>query len=221
MLAAAELLRRRNPVLRRLTARHLRSLLKPYWAAGWTPADVLHVMDHLPDGRLHPHTHPVRHVAGWLRYRLAIWHAPDGGLYPTPSRLAADHASRIRAEQAQRAAHRAAACAARVDADTGLAAATRSKLSPVAVAHHRARRAVQAARSARRAPLTTFGVDAAGCPGSVLVPRSRDCADCGAALDPDGTCFVCNAAGLYVANPSRRLLVRVFDGVAPKSATMI
>ncbi len=191
MLAAAELLRRRNPVLRRLTARHLRSLLKTYWAAGWTPADVLHVIDHLPDGRQYPHTNPVRHVAGWLRYRLAAWHVPGGGLHAPPSQLAADHAHRVRAEQAQRAAERAAARAARVDADTGPAAAARSKLSPVAAAHHRARRAAQAARAARRITPVRFGVGGSSVSSPVIVQPSRDCTVCDAALDPDGSCFVC------------------------------
>lgn len=58
-LAAAETLRHRNPVLRRLTARHLRSLARRYWAAGWTPADVLYAMEHLPCLLAHPWRRPA------------------------------------------------------------------------------------------------------------------------------------------------------------------
>jgi hypothetical protein len=166
MLAAAERLRRHSPLLRRITARHLRSLVKRYFQRGWTPADVLYAVDHYPDGRQHPHTDRVRHVPGWMRHRLAFWRNPDdplAGLYPTPSQLAADHARTIRAEQAQRAAQLAAARAAHVD-PTGPAAAVRRALAAAnpksalakARAVHRAARAVDDAEqptSALRPPV--------------------------------------------------------------------
>jgi hypothetical protein len=202
-LAAAKTLRRRNQVLRRLTARHLRSLARRYWAAGWTPADVLYAMEHLPDGRQHPHTHRVRHVAGWLRYRLACWHIPGGGLHRTPGQLATDHARRIRAEQAQRAAELAAAQAARADA-AAHAAAVRSRLSLVSRARHAASRDAGRTRPSHprstRQPLALAPAKAvppessARAIGSVLrALPDRDCEQCGAALDPDGSCFVCKS----------------------------
>jgi hypothetical protein len=149
MLAAAEMLRRRTPLLRRITARHLRSLVKGYFQRGWTPADVLYAIDHYPDGRQHPHTDRVRHVPGWIRYRLAAWHNPHdplADLYPTPSQLAADHARTVRAEQRQRAAQLAAARAARVDPATGPAAAVRRALAAANPAS-----ALAKARAVRRA----------------------------------------------------------------------
>jgi hypothetical protein len=203
-LAAAETLRRRNPVLRRLTARHLRSLTKPYWAAGWTPADVLYAMEHQPDGRQHPHTHAVRHVAGWLRYRLGAWHIPGGGLHPTPSQLAADYARRIRAEQAERAAQRAAALSVEVDV-AGYATAVRQRLSRVARMRHNTRRVDHDAGSAdrlvrrlghdRRHPALLARTTHTGRPpGQRLAGAlpTRDCRRCGAVLDRDGSCFGCN-----------------------------
>jgi hypothetical protein len=108
MLAAAEQLRQRCRLLSRITARHLRSLLADYWRQGWTPGDCLHALDHQPSGRLWPHTYRVRRVPGWLRHRLAAWHAPGGRLYPSPSQLAAEHARRIRTEQHERRAQWAA-----------------------------------------------------------------------------------------------------------------
>jgi hypothetical protein len=206
-LAAAETLRRRNPVLRRLTARHLRSLAKAYWAAGWTPADVLYAMEHLPNGRQHPQTHSVRHVAGWLRYRLACWHTGGGGLYPTPGQLAAEHARRVRAEQAQRAVELTVAQAARVDAAEH-AAAARSRLPVVSVARHTARRNSWRPRWPHTRPcrrsLTTSRMTAP----SVLVPPGRDCDRCGAVLDPDGSCFMCDVETLAAAAPATAPRVR-------------
>ena len=202
-LAAAETLRRRNPMLRRLTARHLRSLAKLYFEAGWTPADVLYAMEHRPDGRQHPHTHSVRHVPGWLRYRLTAWRAPHGGLYATPGQLAADYARRIRAEQMHRAAKRAAALAARADS-ARFAAAVRDQLPAAARARHRAAQHAALVGPARFAAAPSqHGAPTAPAgrrprprrPVSppVVVRPGRDCTRCGTALDPDGTCFVCNA----------------------------
>jgi hypothetical protein len=104
-LAAAETLRRRSPLLRRLTARHIRSLARQYWAAGWTPADVLYAMEHLPDGRQHPHTHAVRHVAGWLRYRESTRDAIAGFAATQQAREETLAAPRTEADQRVRKAY--------------------------------------------------------------------------------------------------------------------
>jgi hypothetical protein len=174
MLAAADMLRRRSPLLRRITARHLRSLLKGYWQRGWTPADVLYAVDHYPDGQQHPHTDRVRHVPGWMRHRLAAWHNPHdplAGLYPTPSQLAADHARAARAEQRQRAAQLAAARAARADPSTGPAAAAWRQLAAagpaaaVAVTRHKT-------RAARRTSAPPAAGPSAAPPSSPLEPGS-------------------------------------------------
>jgi hypothetical protein len=100
MRIAAEALQQRVPLLRELSAEHLRHLLRPYWAvAGWTPADVLHCLDHRPDGRQQPYSDRVRYVPGWIRYRLSAWHDADGMPMSSPSQLREQHRCRIRAEQ--------------------------------------------------------------------------------------------------------------------------
>jgi hypothetical protein len=72
-LAATQRLQQQAPVLARLGDRHLRSILKPWYQRGWTPAQVLYALDHTPDGALRWHTADVRHVPGWIRSRLAAW----------------------------------------------------------------------------------------------------------------------------------------------------
>lgn len=72
-LAATQRLQQQAPVLGRLGDRQLRSILKPWYQQGWTPAQVLYALDHTPDGALRWHTADVRHVPGWIRSRLAAW----------------------------------------------------------------------------------------------------------------------------------------------------
>jgi hypothetical protein len=81
-LAAAEALRGPDPVLRRISARELRSILRPYFAAKWTPQDVLWHAAHERDGAPLTSEDEVRHPAGWLRSRLARWTGPDGTPLP-------------------------------------------------------------------------------------------------------------------------------------------
>jgi len=52
-LAAARAMQERVRLLRRISAEHLRHLARPFWLAGWRPADVLHAIDHEPGGRQH------------------------------------------------------------------------------------------------------------------------------------------------------------------------
>jgi hypothetical protein len=72
-LAAAESLRRDHLVLRRMSARAVRSVVRIYFRTGWTPADVVYALDFRPDGRQHIETEPVRSPARWLACRLAWW----------------------------------------------------------------------------------------------------------------------------------------------------
>ena len=107
-LAAMVDLQRRCPPLARITARHLRSILRRWWRAGWTSADVQHCLDHKPGGELWPHTDPVRAVPGWIRYRLSAWLGPDGAPLRSPGQQRRGEHHRQRAEQADRAARWAA-----------------------------------------------------------------------------------------------------------------
>ncbi len=105
-------------LLRGLSAEHLRHLARPFWLAGWRPADVLHAIDHEPGGRQHGYTAAVRAPAAWIRARLAAWLGPDGTPLPSPGQLRAAAAARARADAA---AHReeAARLEAARTADTG------------------------------------------------------------------------------------------------------
>lgn len=113
MLAAAQRLQLESVTLRRISARYLRALLRPVFRSGATPRDVLHALDHTPDGQAWRHTHTVRHLPGWMRHRLAAWHTPEGGFHPWPSQQASrerqklrqrQHHDRRRAEEARAAA---------------------------------------------------------------------------------------------------------------------
>ncbi len=66
-LAAAQTLRARHMVLRRLSARRLRAILRPWHTAPrtadsgpYTPADILHALDFRPGGQPHTHADRVR-----------------------------------------------------------------------------------------------------------------------------------------------------------------
>lgn len=87
-LDAAQRLRK-SPVLRQLSARYLRHLLRPVFAAGWSPAQVLHALDHAPDDVAYWHTDQVNHVAAWVRHRLAAWRDDDGTWATPPAQLGA------------------------------------------------------------------------------------------------------------------------------------
>ena len=114
-LGAAQAIQERAPVLRLLSAEHLRSLLRPFFATGsWTAGDALEAIDHDRDGRQRSYTNPVRHPAGWVAARLAGWQDRSGRPVVSPSQRRAAERDRVRAEQAaarqarQEAAERAA-----------------------------------------------------------------------------------------------------------------
>jgi hypothetical protein len=101
-LAATQRLQQQAAVLARIPAVRLRSVLKPYFDRGLTPAQVLYALDREPDGTLRWHTADVRHVPGWIRHRLAAWdgHTPPRqlGAGQTTDLNAADVAQLPRAD---------------------------------------------------------------------------------------------------------------------------
>lgn len=115
-LAAAARLRAESPTLARLSARGLRHRCKTFFQAGWTPADVLHALDHHPDGSPRPaYTQRVRHVASWLTHRLASWtSSEDTPLPPHSQRLAQAHAATHAAQTQRHRDHAAARAAATI-----------------------------------------------------------------------------------------------------------
>ncbi|MGH3408964.1 MAG: hypothetical protein ACRDRJ_41675 [Streptosporangiaceae bacterium] len=169
MRIAAEALRERVPLLRELSVEHLRHLLRPYWAgAGWTPADVLHCLDHRPDGRQQPYSDRVRHVPGWIRYRLSAWHDADGTPMQSPGQLREEHRCRVRAEQDARRRERERAAATVADY-TRRAEEARRQLAAV---HADATRAIQRADSFLAAAAATRAADDAS--AAVPVTPVRD-----------------------------------------------
>ena len=187
MLAAAKDLQCRCPMLARVTSRHLRSILRIWWMAGWTPADVLHCLDHKPSGELWPHTDAVRSVPGWIRYRLGVWLGPDGKPLPSPSQLRHAEHERQRAEQVHRDAEWTALRAAAVSpsAHVAHASAARALLrahSPAAARVIDLRAAGITAPPApppegvtydRRIPLTARTGTAPSRPGERSLPQPR------------------------------------------------
>lgn len=78
-------------MLRRMSARELRSALREFFAPPrrWTPADVLRALDHEPGGTQHIHSDAVRSPADWLASRLAWWRDSGGApVAPHSARLA-------------------------------------------------------------------------------------------------------------------------------------
>jgi len=88
------------PALRGLSARHLRHLLRPWLDAGWTPADVLHALDHTPADAAHTWTTDVRSPRGWLAFRLGMWTDAQGRPLRALSIAVAERAAASRAAQA-------------------------------------------------------------------------------------------------------------------------
>ena len=104
-LALVGLLRRELPVLRRLSDRHVRHLLRAHLLAGWTASDVRWALDHDPSGGAYRHTAAVRHPAGWLAHRLGAWLDEHGTVRPPASaQVAAGDEQRRAAQAADRAA---------------------------------------------------------------------------------------------------------------------
>jgi hypothetical protein len=128
-LTAARAMQERARLLQGLSAEHLRHLARPFWRAGWRPADVLHAIDHAPGGRQHGYTAAVRFPAAWIRARLAAWLGPDGTPLPSPSQQRAAAAARARAEAAARRAETARLAAGRTADTPGWAGRARALLT--------------------------------------------------------------------------------------------
>ena len=81
-LAAARALQDRVLSLRVLSARDVRSLVRGFFEAGWTVADVLHGLEHAPAGAHHLDSLGVgqdtSRVRGHVRWRLGHWLEADG-----------------------------------------------------------------------------------------------------------------------------------------------
>ena len=114
-LAAARAMQERARLLRRISAEHLRHLARPFFAASWSPRDLLHAIDHEPGGRQHGYTSGVRSPAGWIRSRLAAWFGPDGVPLPSRSQRLAEARRQVLADQAARRARDANARARAAD----------------------------------------------------------------------------------------------------------
>lgn len=103
-LTAAAAVQEHLRLLRKLSAEHLRHLARPFFAAGWTPADLVHAIDHDTRGRQHGYSAGVRSPAGWIRARLTAWLGPDGIPLPSRSQQAVAARRRVLAEQSARRA---------------------------------------------------------------------------------------------------------------------
>jgi hypothetical protein len=95
--SAAESLRREHLVLRRISAPALASIARPWFVAGYSVADLLWALEHLPSGHLHRFGASVRFPRAWVAYRLAFW----AGHPPHSAELAA-RAERHRARRVPR-----------------------------------------------------------------------------------------------------------------------
>lgn len=108
-LELARRLQREAPDLRRLSDRALRHLLRPWLLAGWTVAELVHAIDHDPDGTARTWTTLVRSPGGWLVSRLAAWTITPGVACSPPSVALRAAKSVERAERDAQQAERAAA----------------------------------------------------------------------------------------------------------------
>lgn len=102
-LAAAEHLQERVPVARRLSTRHVRSLLRDFLVAGWCVRDLHYALDQQPSGTPHPYafnTSDVRSPAGWIAARLALWRDQECAPIPSRRQQQQAEADRIRAARA-------------------------------------------------------------------------------------------------------------------------
>jgi len=119
MLSAAEWLRHQSLTLRRISARMLRHLLRPFWRAGWTARDVLRAVDFLPSGWPHACTDRVRDPAAWVRWRLSHWLSRGGLPLASHGQELAAAAARHRARQDSLRRQRALAAERAAGVDVG------------------------------------------------------------------------------------------------------
>lgn len=78
-------------------------LTRPFLAAGWTEADVIHAVDHGPAGKpWRQRLANVRRPVSWLRWRLTHWLTAEGAPLSSPSQARAVAAAAHRAYLAKR-----------------------------------------------------------------------------------------------------------------------
>ncbi|RJL21023.1 hypothetical protein [Bailinhaonella thermotolerans] len=121
--------------LARVSARHLRSLLRPLLIHGASARDVEYALTWTPEQTRFPRTEDPRYLPGWIRHRVAAWVGEDGALRaPLPSQARAAAAARRHEEQQRRRAERAALQERRVDvrAQAARARAALAAASPAA-----------------------------------------------------------------------------------------
>ncbi|MBG0818512.1 hypothetical protein [Planomonospora sp. ID82291] len=142
-LEACERLRYEDQTLRGLSAKSLRSLLRPLFAAGATLSDVRYVINHQPDGRPRINTDSPRNLVGWLRHRVGTWFDKETGRLraPLPSEIVARADRKRRAEQAAWAEERARRESLRVDPPAELIGSLRARLQATAEAARKRRTA--------------------------------------------------------------------------------
>lgn len=107
MLRAAAEFQNRVPVLRRLSAQHVRSICREFFLAGWTIIDLHQAIDHRPEGCTWPHSGAtgVENCGAWLRHRLAAWQH-DGTVLRSPTQRSVAEAVAAKARaRARREAH--------------------------------------------------------------------------------------------------------------------
>ncbi|MEN3540651.1 hypothetical protein AAH991_36440 [Microbispora sp. ZYX-F-249] len=146
MLAACERLRAEDPILRKMSARHLRSLLRRLFQLGATVDDVRHVLHHQPGGGAWPLAAAPRFVPGWVRWRVHAWLTPDSSpdgegirlSSPLPSQVREAYRRRIRCEQTARTTALAEARTCRGDAAAGAALARQHLMAALSRAPQRA-----------------------------------------------------------------------------------
>ncbi|MBB5132773.1 hypothetical protein HNP84_002494 [Thermocatellispora tengchongensis] len=102
-LQVAEKIHDESTTLRRLSPWYIRHLIRDYVTAGWTADDVMHALDHKPDGSAWTYTwtsrDQIRNVPGWVRFRLSAWLDEHGRPLPGKSQRLAAAAAELRAEQ--------------------------------------------------------------------------------------------------------------------------
>lgn len=140
-LAAAECQYRSFP-LQNISTAHVAAIIRPWLRAGATVNDILHMIDHHPEGR---HSHDgatgVGNMGAWLRHRLHTWTRADGTFHRFPSQKA-------ESERIQRDAERAVFLARRKAAEAE-AQSTNGAHSPIKI------KALAAIRALREAPQNT------------------------------------------------------------------
>jgi hypothetical protein len=127
-LAAAQAMQERAR-LRNLSAEHLRHLARPFWRAGWRPADILHAIDHEPGGRQHGYTTAVRAPPRGSAPGSPPGSPPGPARTAPPGQLRAAAAARARAAAAAHREEAARLAAARTADNDGWAGRARAMLA--------------------------------------------------------------------------------------------